>query len=128
MSILKNILCVIVAAPLAFALSSFLGSLYCNSVGGCSAGIAAVNFAPIVGLMLGYFFLVPFLMSSLNTSGKYWWIVIFTMPILGWALYIDTRVMQIFPLVLSMIAGILLGTIAHKTLQKLAPGFMAKIS
>lgn len=127
-SFFQNLVCVILAGVVAYYLSVFTGSLYCNRVGNCSAGIASVDFTAVMGLLLGYFLFVPIFLALFGAKGKNWWIAVLTLPIFTWTIYMDIRLMQLMPLVLSAVAGFLLGTIAHKTLQKLAPAFMAKIS
>lgn len=125
----QNILCLLFAGVLIYVFTGFAGRIYCSTVGGgCSAGLASANFAPLMGLIVSYFFFIPFSFSLFGSRGKHFWAAIFTAPVLLGLLYIDSRLPDLVPFLISGIAGLLAGVFANKSLKKIAPGVMAKIS
>src|SRR3989344_2586456 len=123
--VFQNLTCVLVAGIAAYYFSTIVGSFYCNIFGNCSAGIASVNFSAVVGLLLGYFIFVPFLLTIFGARGKNWWVVASTTPLFMWAIYMDIRLMQLVPLIVASVTGLILGILAHKVLRGLAPSLMS---
>lgn len=122
-----NLLCIVVSILLSYLLSVHVGALYCAATGQCAAAYPSVGFTPYVGFLLSYLFLIPFSLSTFGSSGKYWWLGIFVAPVFLWPLYLGVSFDNLISLVAVASIGFILGTIAHKALQKLAPAFMAKI-
>src|SRR3989344_4635030 len=126
--LLRNLLCLLFAGVLIYAFTGFAGRIYCSAVeGGCSAGLASVNFAPLMGLIISYFFFIPFSFSLFGSRGKHLWVAVFTAPVLLGLLYIDSHLPDLVPFLISGISGLLAGVFANKSLKKIAPGDMAKI-
>ena len=123
----QNLACVIFAGLITYLLSTFAGSLYCEVIGGCSAGLASLDFTTAMGLLVGYFLFIPLILALLGTSGRTWWAIGLILPILGLSIYIGVRSSQLVPLIVIAAVGFLVGTLANKALWKFVPGVMAKI-
>ncbi|TSC87085.1 MAG: hypothetical protein G01um10148_190 [Parcubacteria group bacterium Gr01-1014_8] len=114
-------------------------SLYCKYISNCGGGW--VDYGPVLWMVASYTFLVTFLFMTFGRAYRYWWIGICLAPILFLILwmtmppliYISSFDFSGTALLLGawgiyILAGLILGTIAHKTLQKLARAFMARLS
>jgi len=118
---------VVVSYVLAYFLGAYFGSIYAflfpASVTG-SLPDAAANWligAPTALVVFIFFFLI-----SVGGKYKYWWMGVFLIPSIWF--YVQFDLLHIyFPVLLGLIAWGL-GTLANKTLKKLAPSFMARIS
>ncbi len=123
----QNLFCVIFAGLITYLFSPFVGSFYCRVVGGCSAGLASLDFTTAMGLLVGYFLFIPLVLTLFGTNGRNWWMIGLILTILGLSIYIGVRLSQLVPLIAIATVGFLVGTIANKGLWKIAPGIMAKI-
>ena len=123
-----RIFLVVFAYALAYFLAWYLGSVYSylfpRSLGGGSI-ISVTAMEWIVGYPLAVIFTLTFLLNTLGHIKKWWWVIISLLPVIALELIYDPPHIY-FPIILGLIAWGL-GTLAHKILQKLAPGFMAKI-
>src|SRR3989344_5314604 len=91
MTFFQNLVCVILAGLITYYLAAVIGSFYCGTIGGCSAGLTSLDFTTAMGLLLGYFIFIPSVLVVFGTRGKYWWILIFTLPVLALLIYISGR-------------------------------------
>ncbi len=78
------------------------------------------------GLPLAMIFLIVFSLNFAGGRNKWWWIIIPLLPAILFEIFIDPLHIYI-PIILGLIAWGL-GTMANKTLRKLAPSYMAKIA
>ncbi len=126
---LSRIVAVVLSYLLAYFLAWYIGSIYAfifpRSLGG--GGIISVTAMEwIVGLPLAVIFLSILALNAIGGYKKWWWIVISLLPVILLEIIYDPLHIY-FPIILALIAWGL-GTLAHKTLQKFAPAFMAKIT
>ena len=118
---------VVVAYVVSYFVSPYFAQVYLvfssSSLGGTFITPAAAEV--IVGIPLGLTVLVVLLLTALGGKKQWWWIGIALIPAILFEVLIDLLHIY-FPIILGLIAcG--LGMLAHKALQKLAPGFMTKI-
>ena len=120
---------VVTSYALSYFLAWYFGLVYSylfpRSLGGGSI-ISVTAMEWIVGFPLSVIFTLTFLLIALDQKYKWWWIVISLLPVILLEIVYDPLHVY-FPVIFGLAAWGL-GTIAHKTLQKLAPSFMEKIS
>lgn len=119
----------VVSYALAYYLASFFGIAYGAIFpeflgGGSFIPTSAVQW--LAGLPLAAVFFVVFFQLIVGKRNVWLWVIIASVPAFLFELVIDPWHIY-FPIILGLIAWGL-GTMAHKTLSKLAPSFMAKIS
>ncbi len=95
-----------------------------DSLGGTFITPAAAEI--IVGVPLGLIALLIFLLTGFGGNDRWWWIGVAVIPAVLFEILFDPFHIY-FPIILGLIAWGL-GYVANKTLWKLAPGIMAKIS
>lgn len=118
---------VVLSIVTAFVFATGIGAIHCTITGECSAGVPSVGFTPYIGFILGYILFLSISLVGLGNNGKYWWFVLFVGPVLLWPIY-EWNSSVILEFATVLIIGISIGFFIRKTLQKLAPGFMSKIS
>ena len=120
-----------IAIVLSFTLSYFIafyfgilyGLLSSGSLGGSFVSTEAAEW--IAGFPLALIFLVTFSIHMIGGRKIWWWTVIPLLPVIIFEVVFDPFHIY-FPIILGLIAWGL-GTLAHKTLKKLAPSFMGKM-
>lgn len=125
-SIFRDLLCVIIAAGLAYYLAAPVQDFYCANISQCTGGFFGFDLGILVWIVFLYIFFATILLTVLGGRYKYWWIGISLLPAILFEIAIDPLHIY-FPIILGLIAWGL-GTMAHKVLQKLYPSFISKIS
>lgn len=126
--IITRIIFIVLSYVLAHYLSWYFGSIYF----GVFPGLLGGGFFPddaaksFMGISLALVVLSTFSLTAVGGRSIYWWIGIALIPAILFEVLIDPLHIY-FPIILGLIAWGL-GHIANKTLKKLAPGVMAKIS
>ena len=113
----------------AMFLAMYFGALYDYLVPGSSGGSfigTQDSWNWIIGYPLGLVFVLTFLSHSQGGKHVWWWNIIALAPAILFETMFDPLHIY-FPIVVGLIAWGL-GVITNKTLRKLAPSFMARIS
>ncbi len=108
-SIFKHISLVLIAALLAFFSATYFGALYCYMSGECNPATASIGFTPYIGLFFGYLFLESVLLAGFGGKYRYVWIVVVTLPLLGWFIANSVGISEFVWFVATVIAGALVG-------------------
>jgi len=113
------LLCIIIATGFAYYLAAPVQDFYCANMGQCTGGFFGFDLGILVWIAFLYIFFITMFLTVLGGRHQYWWIGIFLVPAILFELTIDPLHI-FFPIILGLIAWGL-GTMANKTLQKLAP-------
>lgn len=130
--ILQNVSCVVVALILTYFLSEPVQNFYCSNIGRCTGGFFGFDLSIVLWVSITYTFFVTFVLTGFGDRLRYWWITILLIPlflVISWMIYsrLDNAAILLY-WTIYILAGFGAGLFVRKILQKLAPGFMSKIS
>lgn len=123
--ILKNIACLVVAALSAYYLAVPAQDFYCANISACSGGFFGFDLGVLIWMLVIYSFFTVAFLTMFGGRYKYWWMGVAVAPVIAFHFTVDMY--HVFLIIVWTLIAWGLGTLAHKTLQKLAPAFMAKI-
>lgn len=126
MEIIRNVVFIVFSLVAAYYMAIPVQSFYCANIGVCSGGFFGFDLGILVWMVLVYAFSVVILLMMFGGPRKYWWAGAALIPAVLFQITAD--VSSIFLFLVWCVLAWLLGTLANKTLTKLAPSFMAKIS
>lgn len=118
---------VVISYIFAYYFAVYFGALYSYFFPSVGTGLIPNSAANVlIGIPTALVFSVFFFLTAFGGKYKYWWIGIFLIPSAWFYLQFDLLHIY-FPVILGLTAWGL-GIVVNKTLHKLAPAFMARIS
>lgn len=122
----RNLALMIAALTIAYYFARPMQDFYCDNIGTCSGGFFGFDLGILIWTVLVYASTGIVLLVTFGGRHKYWWIALVLVP--AFLLQVTVDIYHIFLLLIWSSIAWLLGTLLNKTLTKLAPQFMAKIS
>lgn len=119
-----NVFLIIVSALVGYYGAAPVQDAYCLSFGTCTGGFFGFDLGILIWIMLIYTFVATLLLTTFGAH--FWWSGAALIPAFVFQVTIDP--LNIYILIILALIAWLLGTVANKTLIKLAPAFMAKVS
>ncbi len=123
---IQNLSLVFVALVVAYYFAAPVQDFYCANIGTCTGGFFGFDLGVLIWMMLIYAFGAGLLLTAFGGKRKYWWIGAALAPVFLFQVTIDLD--HVYLLIIWSLIAWLLGTITNKTLTKLAPALMGKIS